>query len=161
MACPGLVTQTLAGLCALWLQSAASSYKPAKPQPPQTTCPSLPQLPVQAANTWCTTMQRIHLTLLCPMVCPGLGTHTLAGLCALRLPSAASSSGNLHRPRKPHPPQTTCSALPQPPVQAPPHLLHTTEAHFDLVVANDMPRAGHSHTGRALCAVFAKQHLHS
>ena len=26
------------------------------------------------------------------MACPGLATHTMAGLCALRLPSAASSS---------------------------------------------------------------------
>ena len=44
-------------------------------------------------------------------------------------------------------------ALPQPPVQAPPPLLHTAEAAFDLAVPCGMPRAGHSHTGRALCAV--------
>ncbi len=37
------------------------------------------------------------LAIRCPLVCPALATHTLAGLCALWLPSAASSShtGNL------------------------------------------------------------------
>ena len=30
-------------------------------------------------------------------------------------------------------------------------LLHTAEAAFDLAVPHGMPRAGHSHTGRALC----------
>ena len=36
---------------------------------------------------------------------------------------------------------------------APPHLLHTAEAVFDLAVAHGMSRAGHTHTGRALCTV--------
>ena len=40
----------------------------------------------------CCTLQRLHLTLQCPTACPGLATHTLAGLCVLWLPSAASSS---------------------------------------------------------------------
>ena len=97
------------------------------------------------------------MTLQCPMACPGLATHALAGLCALWLPSAASSSGTLPKPGKNAPPQTTCTApLPQPPVQAPPPLLHTAEAAFDLAVPHGMPRAGHSHTGRALCAVVAE-----
>ena len=52
MACPGLATQPLAGLCALWVPSTVSSsgnlHKPAKPQHPQTTYPARPQPPVQA-----------------------------------------------------------------------------------------------------------------
>ena len=52
-------------------------------------------------------------------------------------------------------PQTTCPALPQPPVQAPPHLLHTSESKLDLAVPHRTPRAGHSHTARALCAAVA------
>jgi len=96
------------------------------------------------------------LTLQYPTACPGLATHTLAGLCALWLPSAASSSGNLHTPVKPQPPQTACPALPQPAVQAPLHLLHTAEAKFDLAVPHDMTRAAHPQTGRGLCAVDAK-----
>ena len=105
----------------------------------------------------CCTLQRLHLTLQCRMACLGLATHTLAGLCALWLPSAASSSGTLQKPAKPQPPQTTCPALPQPPVQAPPPLLHAAEAAFDLVVPHGMPRrVGHPHTGRALCTVLAE-----
>ena len=50
-------------------------------------------------------------------------------------------------------------AWPQPPVQAPPHLLHTTETAYDLAVPHGIPRAGHSHTGRALCAVVAESCL--
>ena len=69
----------------------------------------------------CCTHQRLNLTLQCPMVYPGLATHTLAGLCTLWLPSAASSSGNLHKPTKPQAQQTTFPALLQPPVQAPPN----------------------------------------
>ena len=58
---------------------------------------------------------------------------------------------------KPEATQTTCTAaLRQPPVQAPPDLLTTAQGAFDLAVAKDMPRAGHSHTGRALCAVVAE-----
>ena len=48
---------------------------------------------------------------------------------------------------------TTCPALRQHPVQAATHLLHAAEAAFDLAVAHGIPRAAHSHTGRALCAV--------
>ena len=74
---------------------------------------------------------------------PGLATHTLAGLCALRLLSAASSSENLHKSAKPQPPQTICHALPKsPPVQAQPFLLYTAEAAFDLAVPYGMPRTG-------------------
>ena len=109
----------------------------------------------------CCTLQRLNLTLQCPLCCPGLATHTLAELCALWLPSAASSSfGDLHRRAKPQAPQTTCpNALQQPPVQAPPHMLHTAEPAFALFVSNGMPRAGHSHAGRALCTVVAEWHL--
>ena len=99
----------------------------------------------------CCILQRVHLTLKCPMVCPGLATHTLAGPCAMCLPSAASSSGTLpHTPPKLQPPQTTCSALPQPPVQDKLHLLRTAEAAFDLAVPHGMLRADHSHTGRVV-----------
>ena len=100
----------------------------------------------------CCSLQRLHLTLQCPMACPGLATHTLAGLCALWLPSSAasSSSGNLHKPVKPQLPQTTtCPALPQHPVQAPPLVLPTAEAALNLTVPLYMLRAGHAHTGRA------------
>ena len=60
---------------------------------------------------------------------------------------------------KPQPPQTTSTAWPQQPVQAPPHLLHTAEAALDLAVPHGMPRAGHSHNGRPLCAVVAEHCL--
>ena len=106
------------------------------------------------------TMAVAAIALQCPVAYPGLATHTLAGLCALWLLSAASSSGNLHKSAKLQPPQTTCLALPQPPVQDPLHLLRTAEAVFSLAVAYGMPRAGHSHTGRALCAVVAEQYLY-
>ena len=54
-------------------------------------------------NTCCT-QQRLCLILQYPRACPGLAIHTLVELCALLLPSAASSSGNLHKPTKQHPP---------------------------------------------------------
>ena len=38
-------------------------------------------------------------------------------------------------------------------MQAPPHLLHKAEAPFVLAVPHGMPRAGHSHAGRALWAM--------
>ena len=107
----------------------------------------------------CGTQQSLHLTLQCPTEGPGLATHTLAGLCALWLPSAWSS-GQLHKPVKPQPAQATCPARPQAPVQAPPRLQHIAEATFEPAVPHDMPRAGHSHTARALCAVVAEQRLH-
>jgi len=92
----------------------------------------------------------------CPMACPGLVTHALAGFCVLWLPSApSSSSGNLHIPANPQPKPTTCAALPQLPVKAPPNLLSTAEDALGHKVSHGMPRAGYSHTGRALCAVLA------
>ena len=203
------------------------AVKSVKPQPPQTTCPALPQPPVQAPPILLHTAEAtfdlavpcgmpraghshirrglcavitecclllwkspqigktatptnhlpgpaaapgagstthspnmtgcIWLPLQCPIICPGLAFYTLAGLfCELWLPSAASSSGNLYTPAKPQPPQTNGPALLQPPVQAPPHLLSTAEAAFDLAVPHGMPRAGHPHTGRGLCAVVAE-----
>ena len=56
--------------------------------------------------------------------------------------------------------QTTCTAVPQPPVQDLSDLLVTKQGAFDLAVAQGMPRAGHSHTGGALCAGVAEQSLH-
>ena len=133
-------------------------HKPAKLHPPQTTFPAMLQPPQCSLHHACQAPQRLHLTLQCPMAsCPGMATLTLAGLCVLWLPSTASSSGNHHKPAKPQPPQTTtCLALPQPPAQGPPHLVHNAESVFDLAVPHGMPRAGHSHTGRALCAVVAE-----
>ena len=102
-------------------------------------------------------LQRLHLTLKCPTACPGLATHTLAGLCALWLPSAASSSGQLHKPANPHPKRTTCTApLPKPPAHALPHVLHTTETAFYLVVTHGMPRAGHLDSGSPLSSTVAE-----
>ena len=109
---PGLASHTLAGLCVLWLPSA---------QP----CRS-PQCRIYQLFY---TLQWLHLTLQCPMACPGLVTNTMAGLCALWLLNAASSSGNLHKPAKPHPQRTTCTTpLPPPPAQDPPPLLLAAEA---------------------------------
>ena len=109
----------------------------------------------------CSTLQKLHLTLQGPMIYQGLAIHTLAGLCALWLPSGAHYiSGKLQYPVKPQRPQTTCPAWLQHPMQAPPHLLHTAEAAYDPAVAHGMPRAGHSHTGRALCGVVAKRYLY-
>ena len=230
MACPGLATHALAGLCALWLPSAASFsgnlHKPAKPQPTQITCTALPHPPVQAPPRLlhtaeaafylvvphCTTRAgyihwqgsvhcacqamypqlknirkwqnrnphkkqlpstsaaptagstspaahfwELHLTVQCPMACPGLATHALAELCALWLLSQASYAENLQKAVKPQPPQTTCPSLPQHPVQAPPHLLQTAGAAFHLTVHHCTTWAGYIHTGRALCTVVAKQ----
>ena len=67
-----------------------------------------------------------------------------------------ASSENLHKPAKTQPLRTTRRARLQPPMQAPPHLLHTAEAALDLAVPHGMPRAGHPRTGRALCAVVAE-----
>ena len=110
----------------------------------------------------CCTLQRLHLILQCPVACPGLATHTLAGLCVLCLLSSDSTtSGKLQHSVTPHDPQTTCPAKPQYPVQAPPYLLHTAGAAFELAVAHGMPMAGHSPIGRALCAVVAEWCLHN
>ena len=109
----------------------------------------------------CCTLQSLSFSLQCPMACPGLATHTLGGpLCAQWLPSTASIAEQLQILAKPQPSQTTCTGLPQHPVQAPPNLLSTAEAAFDLPVAHGMPRAGYTHTGRALCAVVAEHSLH-
>ena len=96
------------------------------------------------------------------MACPGLTTHTLAGLCALWIPSYTLPRGKLqYSSAKLHPPQTTYLVRPQHPVQAPSHLLITAET-FILATAHGIPRAGHSHTGRALlCAVVAELRLHN
>jgi len=120
-------------------------------KPPAQPCRSLQCRPHHS----CCSLQRLNLTLQCPMACPELATHTLAELCALWwLPSAAYSCGNLHTPAKPQPPQTTCPALPQP--QAPPPQLHTAEAALDTAVPHGMPRVGRSYTDRCLCAVVAE-----
>ena len=87
MACPaGLATHTLAGLCALWLPSGASSTEKLQkqqnrnpPKPPAQPCRS-PQC------RFCHTsskLQCLYLTLQYPMACPWMATHTLAGLWAL------------------------------------------------------------------------------
>jgi len=97
------------------------------------------------------------------MACPGLANHTLAGLCAQWLPSIASINEGLQDVSKPEEASqtTTCTALPQPPVQAPPDLLLTTaQGAFDLAVAQGIPRTGHPHTGGALCPGAAEHSLH-
>ena len=93
------------------------------------------------------------------MACPGLAIHTLAGLCALLLPSSISTSVKDPHSAKPHPHILPAQAGRSTPVQAPPDLLHTAETAFDLAVAYGMSRAIHSHTSRALCAVVAEQRL--
>ena len=85
-----------------------------------------------------------------------LATHNLAGICAQWLPSTASITEGLKNVKKP---KASCTALPQPPVQAPPDLLTTEEDAFDLALAQGMPRAGHPHTAGALCAVVAEHRL--
>jgi len=148
-------------LCASIIKCCELLWKP--PQTLKTASPTnhlpSPNVPqCRLHHNTCCTLQRLHLTLQYPMACPGLATHTLAGLWGLWLPSASSSSGNLHKPAKLQAPQTTCPALLQPPVHAPPHLLHIVQqTEFDLaVVPHGMPGTGHSHTGRALCAVVAE-----
>jgi len=62
---------------------------------------------------------------------------------------------------KPEATQTTCTAVPQPSVQAATdHLMTTAQGEFDLAVAQGMPRAGHLHTAGTLCAVVAEHSLH-
>ena len=76
------------------------------PQTSKTAPPTKHHLPSPAAaSSAASTTPAAHsrgccLTLQWPMVCPGLATHTLAGLCALWLRNAASSSDNLHKPEK-------------------------------------------------------------
>ena len=148
-ACPGLTTHTLAGLCAQWLPSTAcitealQNVTKLEEASQTTSCTAVPQPPVQAPPDLLT-------------------THTLARLCAQWLPSRACITEeqlqNVTKPEEAS--QTTCTAVPQPPVQAPPDLLTAAQAEFDLAVAQGMPRAGHPHTGGALCAVVAEHSLH-
>ena len=161
MACPGLATHTLAGLCALWLPVAASSsgnihHKLAKPQPPQTIRPALPQPPAQAPSLLLHSAESAF-DLAVPHGMPRAGhSHTGRALCAV-VAECCLLLWKSPLSAKPQPPQTTCrAALPQPPVQAPPHLTHSAVAVFDDAVPHGTPRAGHPHTGRALCAVVAE-----
>ena len=107
----------------------------------------------------CQPLQALSLTKQQSMACPGLAIHKMAELCVLWLPNGTSSLGNLLHSAKPHPPQSTFPAQLQPQVQAPPHLLHTAEAAFDLALTHGIPKAGHSHAGGTLCTVVAKCHL--
>ena len=93
------------------------------------------------------------------MACLGLATHPLSGLYAQCLLSTAYITEKLKNLAQSQFKQTTCPALPQHPVQAPPSLLRTAETAFHLAAAHGMPRAGHSHTGIALCTVVAKRRL--
>ena len=140
------------------IQQNRSPLKPHAQQPSRST-----QFRLQH-NFFCT-LQRLYLTLQWRMACPGLGTHALAGLCALGLARGNSTvAKQLQYSAKPQPPSsqsTCCPTGSQHPVQAPAHLPCTAEAAFDLVVAHGMSRAGYSHTGRALCAVVGEHHLHS
>ena len=104
----------------------------------------------------CCTLQRQHLTLQWPMAYHKAGHSHLLTLWFL---SAASSSGKLQIPTKPHPPLTTCPALPQHPVQASLRLLYTAKAALELAMPHDMPRAGQKYSGRAMCAVVTEHCL--
>ena len=127
----------------------------AKPHPPQITCPALPQPPVQAPSLLLRTADAVFY-LVVPHGMPKAGqSHTGRALCAM-ITECCLLFSNPHKPVKLQPPQTTCPALRQPPVQAPPHLLHAAEAAFDLTVPHGMPRSGHSRTGRALCDLVAQ-----
>ena len=128
MACPGLVTHTLAGLCALCLLGGTSASETLQHSAKLThhKPPAQPVLSTQfRLHHTCCKLLRLHLTLKWPIACPGLAIHTLAGLCALWLPGIASASERLQRSVRMHPPQTNRPAQPQHPVQAQPHLLHT------------------------------------
>ena len=109
MTCPGLATHTLAGLCPLWLQSAASCsanlhHTPAKLHPYQPPFPPCCRSNQFRLHQTCYALQRLYLTLQGPMVCPELAICTLAGLCARWLPNAASSSAKINTPTKLDPP---------------------------------------------------------
>jgi len=111
MACPGLATHTLAGLCALWLPSggASSTEKLQK-----ATNRNAHKQPAQPGNSTqcrphhtCFILQKLHLTFQCTMASPGPATHTLARLCTLWLLSCAYSTEKLQKAAKPQPPHTT------------------------------------------------------
>ena len=129
-ACPGLPTPKL--------KNARKRQDHGPHKPPAQLCHSTQR----RLHHTCCTLQRLHLNLQCLMSCPGLAAHTLRGLCALQLPSSASSSEKYQKAAKTQPPQTTCPAMPQHPVPAPPHLLHTAEPASDLGAAHGIPRAG-------------------
>ena len=164
MVCLGLATNTVTGLCALWLPTSGASSltenlfyrkrqnrKPHKP--PAQPCRSTQ---CRLHNT-CYILERLNLTLQCTMTYPGPATHTLAELCAQWWPSGVPQLENSSIQQNHNPPQITSPALPQHPVQASPRLLHTAEASLDLAVGNGTPRAGHPHTGRCLCGVVAER----
>ena len=104
-------------------------------------------------------LQRLHVSeLAMAHDMPRAGhSHTGRALCAvvaeqcLRIWKTPAFSKTA-RPTKKY----TRPARPPHPVQAPPHLLHTSEAAFELAGAHGMTSAGHSHTGGALCAVVAE-----
>ena len=96
-----------------------------------------------------------------PRAGPGLATHILAGLCAQWITSTASITEGLLNVTKPEEAsQTSCTAVAHSPVKALSDLLTTVQGAFSLAVIQGMPRAGHSHTGGALCAVVAEHSIH-
>ena len=91
----------VAGCCLLLWKCPQTGKTAATPnQPPAQPCRS----PQCRPHHTCCTQHRLHLTFQCPMACPGLATHTLAGLCALLLPSGAAAAAKLQKWAKP---QTT------------------------------------------------------
>ena len=101
VACSGLATHTLVGLWHCGCRAAPPHLENSSIQQNRTPLkpPAQPGRSTQCRiRHTCCNLQRLHLTLQRSMACPGLATHTLAGLCALQLPNAASSSANLHKP---------------------------------------------------------------
>ena len=167
MPCPGLVTPILAGLCALWLPSSTSStekklLKAAKPhQPPQATCPTLLYHLMQAPPLLLYLHSRGYIRpCSAPCLAQGWSLPHWQGSVHRGCQAVPPCLKKHQKVAKPQPPQTTCPALLQHPIiQAQPHPVHAAEAAFDLAVSHGIPRAGHSHTGRALCTLVAEQHL--
>ena len=133
----------------------------AKPQPPKTTCPARPH-PAQVPPNF---LDNTKAAVFDPTDALGMlrAGHPHIG----RVLCAVVAKRRLHNWQTPvlsktaATPLKTCLAWPQHPVQAPPtRLFYTLEAAFKLAVAHGMPRSGHSHTSRALCAVVAKRRLH-
>ena len=87
MACSGLATHKLARICEPWLPNAASStgnlHKPAKPQPPQTTCPALPQPPVQSRPHLMHTIDAEFDLAVAHSICRAGHSHTNGVMCAV------------------------------------------------------------------------------
>ena len=158
MACSRLATNTLAGLCALWLLSSA----PSSGKLP-TTCktayltthlPSMPQHLLLALQRLYQTAEAQFLLSVSHSM-PSRGSHAPTGRalyavvgeqCLLLWKTGTDKSQH---------PQTTCPALSQHPVRAMPRLSQAAEAAGDLAVPFGMPsRAGHTHTdSRALRTV--------